>query len=143
MRQLVRFTHRHETPTNVSEDWSALREDYEFLSSSIDERGQRLENIVQVVTSLVQLVESRRALVETYNVTRLTVLALVFIPLSFAASLFSRNDSWKPGTDHFWVYWAVAVPSTLVVLLVAALAVRFVPWVGAKIKSIKPTTLPK
>ena len=49
----------------------------------------------------------------------ITTLALVFVPLSFISSLFGMKDVNAPGGGLFWVYFAVAVPVTLLVYLVA------------------------
>jgi hypothetical protein len=94
-------------------------EDYECILRNIQTAGTGLENMLPVVTSLVQIIDTRQSLAETANVTRLTILALTFIPLSYVASLFSMNEKNMPGSDHFWVYFAVAIPVTLAVFLVA------------------------
>jgi len=62
---LIRYLKLHEPGNTCSEDWAALREDYEFISSSIQENGNRFESTIPVATSFIQLVESRRALLET------------------------------------------------------------------------------
>ena len=76
--------------------------------------------------SLVQVIDARHALAETANISRLTVLALIFVPLSYVSSLFSMNSQNMPGSPHFWVYFAVAVPVTLLVFLLA----RPPTWIG-------------
>jgi Mg2+ and Co2+ transporter CorA len=96
-----------------------LIEDFEVISSNIENAGRRLENMLPVVMSLVQVIDARHALAETANISRLTILALVFVPLSYISSLFSMNSQNMPGSSHFWVYFAVAVPVTLLVFLVA------------------------
>lgn len=116
LRQAVRFINRRHTVDGASEDWDALREDYNFIIAEIDTYGQRLEAIIPLVTSAVQLVESRRSLIETTNVTRLTVLALVFIPLSYVASIFSMSEQFGPSGSKFWVYFTVAVPLSAIVV---------------------------
>lgn len=100
-------------------DLDSLIEDYEYLARSIDESGRRLENMLPVVTSLVQVVDSRRSFAETANVTRLTILALVFVPLTYVSSLFSMNPEYGPGGARFWIYFAAALPVTLCVFLIA------------------------
>lgn len=119
IRQVIRYLNLPESSGNCSEDWAALRMDYDFISTSIQEHSNRLESMIPVVTSFIQLIESRRALWETANVTRLTILALVFIPLSYVATVFSIAEKFGPGGPKFWVYFAVAVPITLLVLLLA------------------------
>ena len=96
-----------------------LLEDYRYLVSSIGGFGRRLENMLPVITSLVQVVDSRRSFAETANITRLTVLALIFVPLNFTSSLFSMMPGKAPGGEQFWVYIAVAVPITALVFLIA------------------------
>ena len=99
-------------------------EDYKFIADNIDESGRRLENMLPVVTSLVQIVDSQRSFAETENITRLTILALVFVPMTFISSIFSMNAENGPGGRYFWVYFAVSLPMTAVVLVVASSPMR-------------------
>jgi Mg2+ and Co2+ transporter CorA len=119
IKHTIRYLKLHQPTNACSGDWAALLEDYEFISTSIQENGNRLEAMTPVSTSFIQLVESRRALLESTNITRLTVLAVVFVPLSYVASLFSMNEKFGPGGQYFWSYFAIAVPITLFVLVVA------------------------
>jgi len=96
-----------------------ILEDYVVISEDIENAGRRLENMLPVVTSLVQIIDARQSFAETANISRLTILALVFVPLSFVSSLFSMNSENVPGSEHFWVYFAVAIPVTAVVFLIA------------------------
>jgi Mg2+ and Co2+ transporter CorA len=96
-----------------------LVEDFEVINNSIQSAGARLENMLPVVTSLVQIIDARQSFAETANISRLTVLALVFVPLTFVSSLFSMNTENLPGRSHFWVYFVVAIPVTILVFLVA------------------------
>ena len=118
----IRFLKACEAPDPTSErPLSLLVEDYEYIAARLSESGVLLENMLPVVTSLVQIVDSRRAYAETANITRLTILALVFIPLTYVSSLFSMNSINGPGGSHFWVYFVVAIPVTALVLGVASL----------------------
>ena len=96
-----------------------LWEDFQYISAMVAECGRLLETTIPLVTSYVQIIDSRRAFAEATNVTRLTTLALAFVPLSFISSLFGMKDVHAPGGGLFWVYFAVAVPVTLVVHLIA------------------------
>lgn len=93
--------------------------DFEFISTKIEDHGRRLESMLPVVTSLVQIIDARQSFAETSNISRLTVLALVFVPLSYISSLFSMNPTNSPGSDRFWVYFVVALPVTLLVFIIA------------------------
>ena len=124
MRRTVRFVKNHRDSEKPSEDWDALGEDYEFILTEVSEHGERLETMVPLVTSAAALIESRRSLTETANVTRLTILALIFIPLSYVASLFSMAEDFGPGGSLFWVYFATAIPLAMVVGLLAKIPVE-------------------
>ncbi|KAI9690068.1 MAG: hypothetical protein M1820_010046 [Bogoriella megaspora] len=113
----------------------SIREDYEYLSTNMDESGRRLENMLPVVTSLVQIVDSQRSFAETANISRLTVLALIFVPLSFISSLFSMNDVNRPGGPYFWVYFVVAIPVTLLVLAFASPQMRDIPGIYRRFRN--------
>lgn len=105
--------------SNGEESIAELVEDFEHIINKIETAGRRLENMLPVVTSLVQIMDARQSFTETANIRRLTILALIFVPLSYVSSLFSMNEQNMPGSAHFWVYFAVAVPVTAVVFLVA------------------------
>ena len=96
-----------------------LIKDYSYVASSIDMYGDRLNDMVPILTSLIQIIDSQRSLLETANISRLTHLALVFIPLTFVTGLFSMNDSIAPGGRSFWLYFAVSVPLCITVFLFA------------------------
>jgi hypothetical protein len=116
-QQAIGLCHLHGTlkpVDNFQTDWvMAIILDYEFLSQRFSSLGLRAERMIPVITSLVQIVESRQSFQETTNLSRLTNLALVFVPLSYTASLFSMGGNIGPGSSHFWVYFAVAVPLLL------------------------------
>ncbi|RDW82333.1 hypothetical protein BP6252_03445 [Coleophoma cylindrospora] len=96
-----------------------LIEDYEYICVNIEDAGHRLENMLPVVMTMVQIVDARHSFAETANISRLTVLALIFVPLSFISSLFSMNPTNAPGAPYFWVYFAVAIPVTILVFFIA------------------------
>ena len=51
----------------------------------------RVQERIQQDTALMSIMESRRAIEESQSVKRLTQLAIVFIPLSYASSVFGMN----------------------------------------------------
>ncbi|KAJ4351924.1 uncharacterized protein N0V89_007268 [Didymosphaeria variabile] len=136
LRRTVRFIENHVDPKQPNEDWDVLVDDFEFIRTEVAEHGERLEAMVSVVTSTAALIEGRRSLTETENVTRLTILAVVFLPLSYIASLFSMSDDFRPGGQLFWVYFAAAVPMACVVGVIAkppvSTAKRFLERIGVK-----------
>ncbi|KAL2816056.1 hypothetical protein BDW59DRAFT_177454 [Aspergillus cavernicola] len=114
------------------EEAAGLQEDYAYLAGTLDDLSRRLRNMLPFVTSLVQISDSRRSLAESANVNRLTSLAIVFAPLSFTTGLFSMDTTNGPGGTHFWVFFAVAIPITIVVFLLARPPVWVVHWVSTR-----------
>ncbi|KAK8139255.1 hypothetical protein PG984_002635 [Apiospora sp. TS-2023a] len=96
--------------------WELLRKDYEYLIYSLGQHGDQLQAAIPLVSTFLQLAESRRTFAETRNMSRLTVMAMVFVPLGFVSSLFSMNETFSPGGPLFWVYFAVAIPVLALVL---------------------------
>ncbi|KAL4745414.1 hypothetical protein BDW72DRAFT_208222 [Aspergillus terricola var. indicus] len=61
------------------------------LAHSFENTIQDLKEASNAITGTLQFIESHRAILEAESITRLTELAFLFIPLSFAASLFSMQ----------------------------------------------------
>jgi hypothetical protein len=98
------------------EDYSLMIRDFENIADLVTTYGRRLEIMVPVVTSVLQITDTRRSLKEAANVTRLTYLALLFVPLSFVASLFSMNGG--VSAHDLAIYFAVALPLCAMVFFV-------------------------
>lgn len=96
-----------------------LVDDFGYLTASLNQYSERLESMLPVVMSLVQISDTRRSLAEAANISRLTYLAFVFVPLSFTSSLFSMNTDISPGGRQFWIYFVVAIPITAAAFLLA------------------------
>ncbi|KAI1323766.1 hypothetical protein F5Y16DRAFT_424700 [Xylariaceae sp. FL0255] len=108
LRKCIAFIKHHGQNERPSDIWAALQEDYEHLATSLIQCGNQLEGAASRVTAYLQLAENRRMFSEARSVSRLTVLALVFVPLSFVSGLFSMNENMLPGGPCFWLYCAVA-----------------------------------
>ncbi|KAK3322673.1 hypothetical protein B0H66DRAFT_212090 [Apodospora peruviana] len=100
--------------------WNLTLKDIKHVLSQLEHYNRSLEHMIPVATSMVQLLDSRRSMLEATNVSRLTFIALVFVPLSWVASLFSMSENYSPGHKNFWVYFATALPVLFVVLLLSA-----------------------
>ncbi|KAI0020004.1 hypothetical protein F4780DRAFT_395409 [Xylariomycetidae sp. FL0641] len=101
------------------EEWDSLVSDLQYVQAQIQQCARSLEMLHPIITSLVQLMDSRKSLSEAAYVKRLTYLAMVFIPLTFVTGLFSMASDYAPGSNQFWVYWAISLPVTLTVLALA------------------------
>ena len=116
---ILRWIEVQEEERGINNYSSAVREDYQQITHRLDNGGKLLENMLPVMTSIIQIVDSRRSLAETVSVTRLTALAFIFAPMSFVATMFSMTENFGPGGSQFWIFFAVALPLTLIIYLIA------------------------
>ena len=119
LRSVARFLQSCNVPSLGIPEYALIVEDYEHISEMVELYSHRMESMVPVVTSLVQIADTRRSLKEAENVTRLTNLALLFIPLSFVSGLFSMNNDIS--AHSLKVYCSVAIPLCVFVFSMARL----------------------
>ncbi|CAO2651292.1 Nn.00g095890.m01.CDS01 [Neocucurbitaria sp. VM-36] len=126
--QLTDFSHVHGS--------SDSRADFQYLMFRYGEIRQRVHTLAGAVTALASLAgnraafktaelslkEAERAGYNARSVKMLTILGVVFLPLSFSATLFSMADKYTPGSSNFWVYFAVSFPLLGLVVLAYSLA---------------------
>ena len=98
------------------EQWRLLLHDIDKVTSKLARYGQSMEQVIPVATNMMLLLHYERSAVEARFVKRLTYIALVFVPLSWVAALFSMTDDFAPGQPMFWVYFIVSVPLCLFIV---------------------------
>ena len=103
--------------------WKSVLEDIIYLQSQLNMHRETIQQTISITTTMVQLADSRASMAEAASTKQLTLIALIFVPLSWVASLFSMSNEYAPGGDQFWQYFAVSLP---LVCLVLALSVF--PW---------------
>lgn len=133
LRYVIGFLKHRGKKDQDMESCIQLIEDYEHIASTIDMYNRRLEATAPIVTSQIQISDSQRSLIETENISKLTYLALVFVPLTFVASLFSMNDRIALEARFLWHYFAIAVPACMLVFLIARPPKRLWGLLAAKI----------
>ncbi|KAK3934437.1 hypothetical protein QBC46DRAFT_359015 [Diplogelasinospora grovesii] len=123
-----------ETPpcSSRTRAWEDSTADFQYLMvrfRDISQRGRALNSAVAVLASLagnrasfktaeLSLKEDERTGREARTVKALTILGIVFLPLSFSASLFSMSESYLPGSVRFWLYLSVSLPLLALVVLI-------------------------
>ncbi|KAL0256759.1 hypothetical protein SLS55_009156 [Diplodia seriata] len=134
LRLVARFVRHSNGTQSGANTLELLAQDFEQLAASVGKFGERFERMLPIVTSMVQIADSRQSLAETANVSRLTYLAVVFVPLSFTTGLFSMNSDTAPGSPGFWQFFLVAIPITMLVFIAARPPVgqyqRFRKWIA-------------
>ena len=116
---LIHITQSLRSDPSYSDEWESIIEDSYYIASRIGLYGRRFEAMVPILTGLIQISESRISFAETKNISRLTYMALVFVPLTFVSSLFSMTGDLAPGKKLFWIYFLVSVPLVITVFMVA------------------------
>ncbi len=118
MHYVIDFLRYRVTKDEDMEYSAMLIGDYDQIASSIDAYNHRFDALVSIATSLIQAIDSRKSLTETISISRLSYLALSFIPLTFVSGLFSMNESIAPGGKLFGLYFAVSIPLCILVFLI-------------------------
>lgn len=96
---------------------SSLLTDHHYLIERCSELLRQCESNSETLTDTIKVIEARKSLNQTQQIDRLTRLALLFVPLSFIASIFGMNvDSFK-NDPPIWVFVAIALPITTVTFL--------------------------
>ncbi|KAK5171082.1 uncharacterized protein LTR77_004226 [Saxophila tyrrhenica] len=104
---------------NKAEDAAVnLLRDIEYLQRRADDIRKRCERGIAVIMNNLNLAESKRAMSQAKLLTKLTIMAFIYIPLSFTTSFFGMNLV-RVGTGmRAMCIWLGA--SALVVLLTIA-----------------------
>ncbi|RPA84526.1 hypothetical protein BJ508DRAFT_31226 [Ascobolus immersus RN42] len=111
---------------NLEKSMEQVSSQHTMLASELRKEcgalSERLVRTSQTVHSTMAVLESKEAIKETHAVTRLTELAFIFIPMSFATSFFGMEVS----------EWQVSKPSLLyfgvlaIALLISTYSVRLI-----------------
>lgn len=124
--EMVRKARGSFLPCNTDLLPKGARQEYESLRPDFDRVLQRLcrirKKMAEVEASLAPFmgredsIRNEEAISHTRMSTSLSVLAMVFLPLNFVASYFSMSSNFTTSSNTFWLFFAVGVPLTLVVI---------------------------
>jgi CorA-like Mg2+ transporter protein len=100
-----------------------LLRDYEFLLAKAQDLSRQCERSMSVIMYSANIVESKRAMEQANRVGKLTMLAYLYVPLSFTSSFFGMNFTQFSSGPYLsvWVWFAVSVP-------VMAFSILFYVW---------------
>lgn len=86
-----------------AQDWQALLEAVSALNEIIT-------TLITGYTQEVSIQENQISNYQARSVGRLTSLAMILVPFSITASVFSMNGEFSAGQQLFWVFWIIAIP---------------------------------
>ncbi|KAH9843269.1 hypothetical protein Tdes44962_MAKER07590 [Teratosphaeria destructans] len=107
------------TPTPSSGILSLLY-DFYLVQQQMETSKQRIEGIQAMATNTINIEEARRAVDQNKHLARLTLLATIFIPLSFTSSFLSMSPGFASpaSVTTVWLFFALGVPLTLSALVI-------------------------
>ncbi|CEI70284.1 unnamed protein product [Fusarium venenatum] len=91
-------------------------ESWTFLEARLEAAEITLGNHLEMFAQHSALVHSEAANMMARSSGQLTKIAIVIVPCSFVASIFSMGGNFAAGESLFFVYWTVSLPITLVLL---------------------------
>ena len=106
--------------SNTRAHWLNTTENVRHLLERHEEVQHRADKVISVLTAVISIEESRKAMTQTRDVTRITYLAFLFVPMSFVASFLSMNTNFPPGNNMvYWIYFVIALPISGIAILLA------------------------
>lgn len=89
----------------------------------------RLSNLKMRIENLISVAQGMEATTQARTTTVLTI-ALIFAPMALVASVFSMGGMFAVGEIHFWAYWVVAVPLTIILIVILWFWKQLIAWRG-------------
>jgi Mg2+ and Co2+ transporter CorA len=102
--------------------WTDVNVDFQMLHYQFENARNWVSKINSNITGLTGIAGNRQAFREQQlslnaatRTRNITTVGLLFVPLAYVATLFSMSGEFAPGGDRFWLYFAIALPVTMVV----------------------------
>jgi hypothetical protein len=94
-----------------------VKVDFEYLSTRCRQLSSHHQEAISILTSTTALMESRKQITLATQVTKLTILASVYLPLSFCTGIFGMNFIELEGL-RIWIWGVVTLVIGVVTLVV-------------------------
>ena len=125
--------------SDISRGWKDWQHDFRWLRMRLSACSSEYQAITGDIAALSNIITSNKAVEESRKnaeasrrTEEISIYAFVLIPLTLITSIFSMTDEFAPGGSKFWMFFAVAFPFTLVLLVVI--------WVTRQISAKKLTS---
>jgi hypothetical protein len=96
-----------------------IRPDFERVLRLLKELQNRVDLLTGYVNSAISIEDTKQSLSEGHGVARLSWLAMIFVPLTFITGLFSMTDDLASLEKTYRVYFPIAIPLTVAIMLFA------------------------
>jgi Mg2+ and Co2+ transporter CorA len=107
---------------------SDAQRDFKVLASRLRPLRERAYNLSTVAKDIALLRAAFQATEDGANGLSLSLLAMVIFPFTLVASMFSMADNFKPGNSQFWLFFAVSIPLSAVIILFLTLNQNWEYW---------------
>ena len=115
-----------------------VQEDFNYILSNMSITISRIEKDISLLMALVAISEGRQSLRENRGISFLTLVATIFLPSEAVATVLGIQTEYGPGSRRFWMLWTVALPLTVLVMMIPFVYPAVSGWVeGARGKSVK------
>lgn len=101
--------------------WKNVPKDFAYIEGKFAALVSKADNLVSAFNALSSGTAAQQSLNEATMVRFLTLVGMTFLPLSLIAGVFSMSDEYAPGGPRFWIYFAVGIPLTTLVYLLAGI----------------------
>ena len=64
----------------------------------------------------MSIIEAKLARSKTRSVAFLSIVGTVFVPFATVAGILNMNNDYAPEGSKFWIFWAVSLPLTVILL---------------------------
>ncbi|KAH7269633.1 uncharacterized protein BKA55DRAFT_17874 [Fusarium redolens] len=107
-------------PTDYAQ-WTESESDFQYIYMRLQSLRQRAEFLSESLTGVTGINGAARSIREAKTIKTFTIVALIFIPLSFSTSLFSMSERYLPGEKNFGVFFSVSLPLLVFIFAVILL----------------------
>jgi hypothetical protein len=100
-------------------DFHLLQPSFANAMAKMEKLQDRLNRLSAITTGAITIAESRLSYAESRNISRLSWLATIYIPLTFITGLFSIQPDIPQLAHSFKYFFAVAIPLAALTLAIA------------------------
>ncbi|KIW31912.1 uncharacterized protein PV07_03499 [Cladophialophora immunda] len=93
-------------------------DDFVYIHRKLCALTERCQRLSLSLTHVISVIQSRQASEEAHSLKILTLLGMLFVPLTFLSGIFSMSGDFLPGERSFWIYIVVSIPAVIMVFLV-------------------------
>lgn len=91
------------------------QEDFLTIASRLGPLRERVDDLTSIANEVASLRAAFKSIQDGEQSLRLSLFAAIIFPLTLVASMLSMADSYLPGREHFWVFWAASIPLAMVI----------------------------